>query len=368
MAYGSLGYLVGNFLEAFSKSKLLKEEHADREQQRKLQTQLFDLQLKKAQQQEQAQEVVRQKLNGLPLAGIPKFSDAPGGLGLEQTGTTVPKGGAMSLTQMLADPEAAIALLQSGDLKDVMGLQNAQRAQATQEQMFGLMKGAMGGGGGNGAPGGSGYELTGFGMSPNGEFMPDFKRSTMDEPLKPGDLAIFRDKNGGLPQPGTTMRQLIDQGFRQLTSAQQDTEGSVRGVTQIMQNLSGLTGRVFQAGSSLVDRALAAGANEWNRIAQENPDIVLYEDILQGSLSPVVRALGEKGSLAEGDVNRVISLFPKTRPLPDTAEVAKAKITAIGSILAAAQGGNTEEAKKLIQATSAQFGPQVIDFHDLPAK
>ena len=67
-----------------------------------------------------------------------------------------------------------------------------------------------------------------------------------------------------------------------------------------------------------------------DRAQQSNPDLNAYEAFGQGTLAPLIRAIGEKGALAEGDIQRGINLIPKTGnklgDLPDTSVVARQKM------------------------------------------
>jgi len=63
---------------------------------------------------------------------------------------------------------------------------------------------------------------------------------------------------------------------------------------------------------------------------QMNTDIARYNAARQGFVSNVARTLGEKGTLAEGDVQRAISNLPT---INDTQAVAQAKLETLRNIL-----------------------------------
>ncbi len=57
---------------------------------------------------------------------------------------------------------------------------------------------------------------------------------------------------------------------------------------------------------------------------------------MRAYLAPIVRSLGEKGNLSEGDMQRAVGAIPS---VTDTREVAQRKITTLKNILGAAQQG-----------------------------
>lgn len=86
-------------------------------------------------------------------------------------------------------------------------------------------------------------------------------------------------------------------------------------------------------------------------LLQNDPRYAIYDQTVTASLSPLARSIGgEKGALAEGDVQRVKSLLPITTGInPDTPQVAKQKLQRLESLikLARQKGGLTsEEIKK----------------------
>lgn len=146
--------LLGNFLSAFSQSRLLRDKTKDQEDERKARTKLFEIQLKQAQDQQQGSDQLRSMMSPQPVSlGVGGVTQRPG----------------MSLSQLLADPQGALALLQSGQLKDVAALDTAQRGQEMRDRMFGLVDSALGG-----ESSGGGMQLSGFGLDSSGNMMPNF--------------------------------------------------------------------------------------------------------------------------------------------------------------------------------------------------
>jgi len=106
----ALGMGLGNFLSAFTGAKRDKEVQADKDKERKLQTQLFEIQLKKLQESEAAMGRVDARVNaptGL-VQGESEFS--PGGRELTQFESAAPE----SLSELLADPSLLLDAQRAG--------------------------------------------------------------------------------------------------------------------------------------------------------------------------------------------------------------------------------------------------------------
>lgn len=85
-------------------------------------------------------------------------------------------------------------------------------------------------------------------------------------------------------------------------------------------------------------------------ITQYDTDIARYNAVRQGFVSNVARTLGEKGTLAEGDVQRAISNLPTAN---DTMAVAKGKLETLRKILQGAKESIIQKSTEpLIGATS----------------
>jgi hypothetical protein len=93
----NLGLLIGNALTAFTASKQHKKEQESSEKYKKAMTMMLEHQIEQAQRQEQARRSLGDYMTtpsvptGPPVSPIPQYSDAPDGLGLEQTGEITPQ-------------------------------------------------------------------------------------------------------------------------------------------------------------------------------------------------------------------------------------------------------------------------------------
>lgn len=140
MANAGFGNLVGNFLQAFTQSKMLSQRSAADEEERKARTKLFEIQLKREQERAAAEGKVNDMMSGTPVQ-MPNITQGPGELEEFNIGPRTQGNTGMSLLQMLTNPDAVMALSKSGMLPqfaqmDAMG--------ARGELASGLQSGEMG--------------------------------------------------------------------------------------------------------------------------------------------------------------------------------------------------------------------------------
>lgn len=144
----------------------------------------------------------------------------------------------------------------------------------------------------------------------------------LDRPItEPEDLAKWRDPRTGAPATaGATPRELRDQGFATLTTEQTKSVDDLDQSLAIMDQIDEVAARIFTGPDrDLLTRALVGKGRELQALTQSNPDLVAYQRLVEGRLSPIVRALGERGALAEGDVERAVSNFAKLGDNPSVA-------------------------------------------------
>lgn len=240
-----VGTFAGNFLQALTASRQRTQEQTEAKIERDAKLKLFELQLKREQQQGamvDQQTAARGQLLQMLTGQSAAPTTAPNGVEGSQGPVAPVTGGPAkmpSLTELLADQKAAALFLQSGmgDLKDVATLQN-------QAQMRGILQNITGGGpagaSGPALPGGMSVQGIKFDTSGNPMFdigptqvktwqvSPDGRtkigyddqgrpvanipaspadRAPEDKPLTPEELTKFRTPNGAMLPPGTTLRQ-----------------------------------------------------------------------------------------------------------------------------------------------------------------
>ena len=60
----------------------------------------------------------------------------------------------------------------------------------------------------------------------------------------------------------------------------------------------------------------------------------IFTETARGSISRLVKSMGEAGNLSDGDVSRALSLIPELGATPDTEAKARAKLTELRKIIA----------------------------------
>ena len=101
-----------------------------------------------------------------------------------------------------------------------------------------------------------------------------------------------------------------------------------RGAREVLTKANDLVDRIWTAEDFRGGLAQAARFKA-KELAGNDPDVASYHSLREGFMAPLIRALGEKGTLAEGDVGRARNLWPSYN---DTKPVAKAKLKQIEDI------------------------------------
>jgi len=200
-----------------------------------------------------------------------------------------------------------------------------------------------------------------------------------DKILSVGDLNKLQRPEGGSFPVGTTVAQAAAGGAVPVTAEQQKTNAAIENFTGIFDEIEALAigeGGIFnEIEPGFASRAGAALRFGIDALTGEDPKVEQFEALTQGTLSALAKLLGEKGALAEGDVQRVANLLPQVRDefmLPDTRESAVRKLGQVRGIL----NRGVKRAKGLLQsgprrsllprARRKRSSPQVINFGDLP--
>jgi hypothetical protein len=148
--------------------------------------------------------------------------------------------------------------------------------------------------------------------------------------LSTGDLkALVNPLTGEHPVMGTTFEQAAEQGFIPITAFKLNLSVASKQMMGILDEAEGLVKKVGLSKSALT-RPVRTLALYFDKASQRRPEVAEMVSFINGTVAPIIRALGEKGALAEGDVKRAIELMPK---LSDTEEVALNKLGRIRSIM-----------------------------------
>ena len=215
------------------------------------------------------------------------------------------------------------------------------------------------------------------------EALQSLKRGTtvnvgnQDKPLSVSDLRNTRLPDNSIPPIGTTPKQLREAGGVVLTNEQQkglEAAGKFKPVLDRLEKLALSEGGVFSnIEPGFGNRVNAAFDLFIGSVTRDNPNVSAYEDLAEGTLAPIIKALGESGALAEGDVQRGLGLLPRVRDqllLPDTREDAVAKFNDLRKIL---ERGERNLRKKLrsgnpppaTSASPSQNTGRIVDFNSL---
>ena len=140
----ALGTGVGNFLSAFTQSRQAKEDKKEREEELKVRTKIFEIELKKLQKQQDAEQKVTDFATGVtrnPETGRPTMGPIDFGSPDELTEIGMP---GMNPREMLDSAPALIAMLQSGavNMGDVL---KEQGMDASRKQSAANLDRVMGG-------------------------------------------------------------------------------------------------------------------------------------------------------------------------------------------------------------------------------
>lgn len=181
---------------------------------------------------------------------------------------------------------------------------------------------------------------------------PDAKADELDKPLSPTDLVRLRLPNGSSLPLGTTSRQAAAAGAKAYSDTeltrQVNTSTALNTLSEIKNLALGKNGAfVDNGGSPLTNNVLARIANGISNGlgAFAGTEASMRRDVFnstaRGSISSLVRSMGEAGSLSDGDVNRALSLIPQLGAKPDTEATARAKFDELQKIVSRGASGLT---------------------------
>ena len=188
---------------------------------------------------------------------------------------------------------------------------------------------------------------------------PDYiaKPSAMQTPISPEDLSKYRNESGMAPSGRVTPQQAMESGFQPMGEgmvaqmmATKSAEDIVTAIEQAMES-------VFPKTESATGRLIGGAQRSMGAALQTNIEAAKLKKLTQGTLGPMIRALGEKGALSDGDVKRATALMPKLTDRADVAWDAVKEIKAIvGKAKTRAVGGETiGQARKLTVEDAKMF-------------
>lgn len=165
-----------------------------------------------------------------------------------------------------------------------------------------------------------------------------------EKPIPVTQLPNVRLPDGSTPPLGTTFGEAEEAGARVFSTAELDrrqkTETALNTLDSLEQMAVGPNGVfVDYGGSPLTNNMLARAANGiLDGLAafggsEGSVRRAVYTATAQGSISSLVRSMGEAGSLSDGDVQRALALIPMLGALPVTEKQARAQFKELRSII-----------------------------------
>jgi hypothetical protein len=124
----------------------------------------------------------------------------------------------------------------------------------------------------------------------------------------------------------------FSRGLQTVKTGESPTEKAAfaqRGARAVIGSARKLVDQLWTAKGNTASRLAQASKLQLKSITQSDPRVARYEAMREGFLAPIIRALGEKGTLAEGDTSRARALWPK---FTDSREVAIGKLDQIENI------------------------------------
>lgn len=159
-----------------------------------------------------------------------------------------------------------------------------------------------------------------------------------NEPIPVTQLPNVRMPDGSSPPLGTTFAQAQAAGARVFSAseiqARQQIEAGLGVLTDLRELAIGDDG-VFQGvPSNLIGRfAVGLGNSIGALVGTEGSEArSVYADLSRGTIAPLIRSLGESGSLSDGDVSRALGLLPETGALPTSGREAEQKLRQLEQI------------------------------------
>lgn len=150
--------------------------------------------------------------------------------------------------------------------------------------------------------------------------------SPSDLPIKEDDLVSWRHPDTLVPPPlGVTPKQAEAQGYRRLSTQATANIDAIKSIDPILQRVKELATKVFGPSdmsgkkSAIGQRTIGAGLRTIGAYTQLDPDAAELMSVINGTLAPTVRGLGEKGNLSDTDIKRAQGLFPSMTDTPDVA-------------------------------------------------
>jgi len=159
--------------------------------------------------------------------------------------------------------------------------------------------------------------------------------SQKDMPIPASDMPLWVHPDTlSNPQVGMTPKQAETAGFKKMSTGQIDAVKSFGTVEGVLGQVEGLMQKVFPTEESSLGRVSGAIQRQGGASLQTNIEASTLDSLINGTLAPIVRSLGEKGNLSDTDIKRARKLFPN---LTDRADVAWRKLSELKDLISNAK-------------------------------
>lgn len=180
-----------------------------------------------------------------------------------------------------------------------------------------------------------------FRLAGGGTTINNVTEKDLDKVVPVSDLEKIILPDGSRPKIGATWRDIRSAGGEVVTSAEQSDQDKTNQALTLLEQLRGLAigseenpGIFAEVEPGLLNRGKKALDFVFDWLEQGDPRASQYQDLSAGAISSLVRSLGEKGALSDGDVERALNLLPTIFPLPDTGKVAQGKLNELERLIA----------------------------------
>jgi hypothetical protein len=163
----------------------------------------------------------------------------------------------------------------------------------------------------------------------------------LDQPVPVTELSRLRAPDGSSLPMGTTRRQAQEIGAVIVSEAAQQRSQQVKSALGMLEQLKGMQSKIDESGviRGVGSNVLARLANGLGNaigalIGTDSAETrTVFKDLSRGTIAPLIRALGESGSLSDGDVNRALDLLPDNAGwVPDSTTLANDKLLELEQI------------------------------------
>jgi hypothetical protein len=172
---------------------------------------------------------------------------------------------------------------------------------------------------------------------------PDTLIDMGEQRLSVSDAKSLVDDKGNHPPPGSLWRDIDQTKYKITTPAQIANEDKLAGASQVLNKMVSLyfdpqNPLYFEGG--MVERGVKGFKNIQDLMSQGNTNASAYYALAQGSIAPLVKALGETGNLATEDIARAQKLISDLAT-PDSKQVATEKFSQLFTIIKKGLGRNS---------------------------